>query len=263
MIPLLDAAEAAAVAAVHAELGPAPGDPCQGLFNDTWSTDTAYKAEISARLHAIFDGPASRVFSNHRTLGWTTITKWPGPQGTVVSHRDPTFVDERSFRSIGVWCAITDLAIGDGTLEVVPGSHRDAPVVRPHQAVENLVPEVDEAHPRPTVPVPLAAGWALVYDHALVHRSGPTDAPQPRCVVAGLLVPDAAQAGYTLAVNDQVAHTVALDESFLLQRKLDQLPIQAALEECEILTSWERGAGRSWQRIRPGRPAGSGAAASP
>ncbi|WP_426574223.1 phytanoyl-CoA dioxygenase family protein [Aquihabitans sp. McL0605] len=224
MLPFLDADQVRRVRTVQERHGIAPGDPGSGLFNDTWSTDASYKAAMSSSLTEILEEPTRREFLEYVSLGWTNITKWPGSAGAVISHRDPSFVDERVHRSYGVWCAIEPVGPDTGALTLAPGSHRARPLVRVHQAEDNLAPDYDGALAERTVSIPLAAGEAIVYDHALVHGSGPNTGPHPRTVVAGLLVPVAAAPRYTIATDDGPV-TVGIDRHFFLDEKLDQLDV--------------------------------------
>lgn len=236
VVPLLDADGVAEVRAVHDRFGPAPGDPQTGLFNDTWSTDPHYKRQLSAALFAVM-APASRAaLPDARFLGWTSIMKWPGPDGTVVAHRDPTFVDEPLVRSLGIWCALDDLDEEQGTLMVVPGSHRSARHVRPHQDPANLCPSIALDGTGAAIAVPMPAGSAIVYDHALIHGSGPNRTNRVRTVVTGLAVPPDAAASYALRVGTEVV-LVEIDAAFFLEHEIDALDVEAVLERRRIVRS--------------------------
>ena len=52
------------------------------------------------------------------------LVKWPGQDGAMGTHQDWTFVDERRFRSVTVWCPLVDVEQRNGALELLPGSHR-------------------------------------------------------------------------------------------------------------------------------------------
>lgn len=234
VVPLLDAAEVAEVKAIHERFGPAPGDPRTGLFNDTWATDIRFKRELSAALTAVMEPPARTVVPGARFLGWTSIMKWAGSDGTVVAHRDPTFVDEPDVRSLGIWCALDDLDVEDGTLLVIPGSHRGAPNVRPHQDGANLCPSIPLDGTGSAIAVPVPAGSAIVYDHALVHGSGPNRTHRVRTIVAGLAVPADAATSYALRVGDEVV-LVEIDGDFFLEHKVDALDVDAVLAHRRIV----------------------------
>lgn len=227
-VQLLDAERLEAVTAVRREHGSAPGDPRTGLFNDTWSTDRSYTREVSSALHEHLDGPVDDLLVDHRILGFVHIVKWPGESGRVPAHRDPTFVDEQRFRSVAIWCALEDLGPDDGALRVVPGSHLLDSGVRVHQAEHNLFPQVDEHAAELSIPVPLQAGWAVVYDHRLIHLSDPTRRDHERTVIAGVMTPREAEAVYSVH-GPEGAVTVAIGPDFFLDHQLDALDVEDLL----------------------------------
>ena len=227
-VQLLDDEALDAVRAVRHDNGDAPGDPRTGLFNDTWSTDRSYKRRVSSALHEHLDGPVDELLVDHRILGFVHIVKWPGESGRVPAHRDPTFVDEQHHRSVAIWCALEDLGPADGPLRVVPGSHLLDSGVRVHQAEHNLYPHVDEHADELSVPVPLSAGEAIVYDHRLIHLSDATEREHERTVIAGIMAPRDAEAVYSMNGPDG-AVTVAIGPDFFLDHQLDALDVDEVL----------------------------------
>ncbi len=126
--------------------------------------------------------------------GWVAfvgafISKAPCPESVVFLHQDWTYVDERRARAFVVWCPLVPVGVREGTLHVVPGSHRWSDRTRgshfpqPYEQVEQVVIE------RFCLPVPLEAGQAVVYDSALLHYSPPNDSDRVRPVVAAGLAP--------------------------------------------------------------------------
>jgi hypothetical protein len=226
IVPLLEPDELSAVRALLSASTPAPGDPRTGLFNDSWSTDADHKQRISAGLKAVVDPALARWVTPHRTPMLGSIVKWPGERGEVVAHRDPTFVDEQRYRSVGVWCAIDVTDAGNGTLELLAGSHRDAAPARVHQARANLA---DEHRAEGYVAVDLAPGEALIYDHRVLHRSAPIGGAEPRVVVSGPLIPAGATLRYAVDAGDGTAALVEVDDGFFLDHKLDELDVEVVL----------------------------------
>lgn len=229
VIRLLDDHGCDAVRSLRSELGPAPGDRNEGLFNDSWSTDRSYTRRLSRGLGAIFAEPVQQRFIGHRPLIWGTSIKWPGPAGTVPAHRDPTFLDERRFRSVGLWCAIEPIGEDSGMLEVLPASHRPTEEVRIHQSPRNLCPDLPDNVQRRFRPVALEPGQAIVYDHSLIHRSGPNRSDRPRAVVMSHLVPADATPWYAVTTGPGQASVLEVDEEFFLGSKVDELDVAAAV----------------------------------
>lgn len=225
MVPFASPAAVERIRALRAAAGPAPGDPCTGVFNDSWATDRGYKAVMAKGLHDSLADAVEETFCDQRVLGWSLLVKWPGTRGTVVAHRDPTFVDERRFRSVGVWCAIDDTNEANGPLRVVPGTHGHDPRIRPHQATENLCPDIEGDVGEVAVPLTVTAGTAIVYDHSLVHGSGPNHTTRERVAAVGLLVPNDAEPFYGVVGPQGRVSLVAIGPEFFIDHQLDRLDV--------------------------------------
>ncbi|WP_421121232.1 phytanoyl-CoA dioxygenase family protein [Aquihabitans daechungensis] len=234
IVDLLDAGACEAARALCARLGPAPGDRRDGLFNDSWSTDRTHTRRLSEGLWAIFAPAVRERFVGHRSLICGTSVKWPGEAGVVPAHRDPTFLDEARYRSVGIFCAIEPIGVDRGPLEVLPGSHRTSGEVRVHQSPRNVCADLAEDVERRFRPIPLAQGQAVIYDHSLLHRSGQ---PQHRARAAAMcqLVPDGATPWYAVATEPGVAAVLEVDEEFFLGNKLDQLDSDAVVATCPLV----------------------------
>lgn len=229
MVRMLDASTARRLGDRVDADGPAPGDPRTGLFNDSWTTDRSFTRTRSAEFAAAFAPAVANLFVDHHPLIWGTSVKWPGAEGEVGPHRDPTFVDEHRFRSVGVFCALHDLDIGRGTLEVLPRSHRPDLGVRVHQSEHNLIRTLRPDDERRFVVVPLDAGEAIVYDHSLVHRSAVLDGDRPRVVAMTCLVPASADVRYAVRIGDGKAAVLEVDADFFLDHRMNVLDVDAIL----------------------------------
>ncbi|MFN8050317.1 MAG: phytanoyl-CoA dioxygenase family protein [Acidimicrobiales bacterium] len=226
VVPFLDPAELRAARQVRDDLGPAPGDERSGFHSDAWSSDVGYKRRVAADLGRILGPAIRRTVPGHSVLGIAHLVKWPGADGGVEAHRDPTFVDERVHRSLTIWCPLDDLSDAMGTLRVVPGSHLTAEPVRCHDGADNLVPvaTIEQVE----IALDLRAGEAVVFDHALIHRSAANDTSAERTAIAVLLTPDGAEARYVLPTEDGVA-VIAIDPDFFLDNRLSRLDIPMLL----------------------------------
>ncbi|MEZ5321277.1 MAG: phytanoyl-CoA dioxygenase family protein [Microthrixaceae bacterium] len=234
--PLLDDHGIGSFGALLGELGPAPGDPGIGLFNDSWSTDPDYKRRLCEGIDALLQPGIDRLVEGYRPLISATSKKWPGPEGEVVAHRDPTFVDETEFRSLGVWCALRETTTADGTLRVLPGSHRLDTEVRVHQAPSNLYPEADRDGR--LVDVPLPAGHAILYDHTLIHGSAPNTGHHPRTVLMTMLVPTTASTFYAVRTSDSTATVFSADTDFYLSQRLNCLDLETLRRDHHAIYSF-------------------------
>jgi len=98
-------------------------------------------------------------------------------------------VDEGRFQAFNVWIPLVDVDADNGMIEVVPGSHLRSWPVRSVTLPSPCLPfggEV-EGHLRA---VPLAAGEALIYPHALVHGSRANGSGEDRIAIAISVLPE-------------------------------------------------------------------------
>lgn len=116
------------------------------------------------------------------------MVKWPGASFEVPWHQDGTDrrIELDPARSVSAWLAITDAATSNGCLHIAPASHR----------LGYLPYELEDADAnggqrgragraagfcrQDAVPVPVAAGHAVLMDVRLLHRSGPNTSRSTR-----------------------------------------------------------------------------------
>jgi hypothetical protein len=133
----------------------------------------------------------ARVFPDMR-LFLAAVTAKPARSRQVVPyHHDWTYTDERVHRTWFLWCPLVDTDDRNGTLHVVPGSHRWLARIRPSRPAQPLEEFQDRLAALAT-PVPVRAGSAIAFDPALVHGSGPNRSWRARpAVTLAVVTPDA------------------------------------------------------------------------
>ena len=121
------------------------------------------------------------------------FSKAPG-SGEVPVHQNWTFVDERRFTSVSVWCPLQPVSRKNGTLEVVPGTQKVICDVRGPSiewVFSDIIPELIEKY---MVPLELKPGQVAVIDDSVIHYSGVNHSDAPRRAVQFILKPEEAQA---------------------------------------------------------------------
>ena len=216
VVDLLDPAEAASLLSRCTELHPGSGT---GWESDFYSPD----AEIKRAAHAaIADGLApgiERCFVDHRSVLHNFVMNWPGPEGGLVLHQHSTVVDERRFRSVIVWCALTPATEQNGTLHVVPRSHLVQRGPRPEHT-----PSWHEDHEEVLLrdhltSVPVAPGQALVFDNQLLHCSFANATGEPRLTAAAVVVPNEAEVCYFAPGGAGRVEVYHVDPEFFFSRE--------------------------------------------
>lgn len=194
VLPLLDADQVAHLRAEFEKRGSAPGDGRLACHSTFHSNDRAYKVWVNDVIRETIDPVLERVFDRQRALPCNFIMKWPGGMGGFGLHQDLSLVDENLHRSVEVWMPLDDTNETNGQLWMVPGSHKWLPTLRGIHAFDfpfhDVSRRIVERHGRP---VPVPAGHAVVFNHAIVHFSYPNKSDKPRLVAITDLIPEEAQ----------------------------------------------------------------------
>lgn len=180
-------------------VGASPGDPRTGFFQGHAGSSRAWKQTVADGVRPLVTPAVADLFDRHHVFYNTFLTKWPGADGALPAHQDPTMVaDEWRYRGVTLWCPLdvtTDPAGHDrGGLWMVPGSHRlhTSSWYRARWYTESSFEGLQEPiMERFAVRVSLAPGQAVVFDHRTVHYSMANESADPRVVLALGLRPEA------------------------------------------------------------------------
>jgi hypothetical protein len=254
VVTFLGADELEAVRRVRATYGPPPDDPRTGFFSDAWSHDHTYRQAVDTALRELLGPPLARLTDQHRVLAVAHLVKWPTDGSAVTPHRDPSFVDERLFRSVTVWCPVTTAT---ATLVVVDGSHLHARPSRPHDAADNLAPEVWESADVATT-VEVEPGAAIVFDHRLIHGSVANTGELERTTVAALLTPSAAVPEYSFLTDGAIVEVVAVGPAFFRDHPFQALDVERILASYPRVRSEPTTSALTTLGTRAGGPASAG-----
>lgn len=163
---------------------------------------------ISSEIESVVLPQVARFIRNAAVIGSTFLVKPTGDDGSMAVHQDWGSVDESGSHSINVWCPLVDVDSHNGTLEVVPGSHEWFETYRSPTLASVQLP-FEEIPAGAVVPLRLAAGEAVIYDHRLLHGSRENRSGVARVVAQVGMSP----AGQPLAMSRVVAPgSVALRE---------------------------------------------------
>lgn len=109
--------------------------------------------------------------------------------GEVPIHQNWTFVDEEKYTSVSVWCPLQDVSRQNGTLEVVPGSHKVICNYRGPSipwVFDNLNQLMKEKY---MIPLELHVGQVAVIDDSVIHFSGDNHLESDRRAVQLIMKP--------------------------------------------------------------------------
>jgi len=189
-IPFLTEAEVAELSGIYRGLHQESGFGFQPSF---FSSDRDYRVQGDLAIRRICQAACDRYFDRHDAFLGCFVVKEAGPGSEVGVHQDWTFVDEGAYASLNVWFPLTDTDDQNGTLCVLPGSHRLVDTLRgspqlpsPYSGLEPTI-----ASDYATM-VPVKAGEGIAYHHGLLHWSAVNRSAAPRVAVTVSLVPEEA-----------------------------------------------------------------------
>lgn len=185
-LPFLDHTEVAKLKQIfhyhHNELEPAEGLHVSSHIKSEQEID-----EISKKLQQVFEEAISRHVENGMTLGGTFLTRPPHQSEPLHPHQDWSIVDESRFRSYTIWVPLSDVDENNGCLHVLPKSHEYARGYR-HVSIDSIFGQIYDTVWKHIKPIPLRAGEAIIFDHALGHASKPNTTSEPRIIATHSLI---------------------------------------------------------------------------
>ncbi|GAB5539476.1 MAG: hypothetical protein Salg2KO_15790 [Salibacteraceae bacterium] len=109
--------------------------------------------------------------------------------GEVPLHQNWAFVDEDKCTSVSIWCPLVESTKENGTLQVVPGSHKRfgrhrGPMIR--WELEDIKEDIISEH---LVPIEASPGEAVILDDSIVHYSAINKTPGLRLTIQLILIP--------------------------------------------------------------------------
>lgn len=129
-----------------------------------------YKQRVFDIITERFKGRMDELLADYRPIIANYIRKM-SDNGEVPLHENWAFADERKCFTVSIWCPLVDSTIENGTLQVVPGSHKRFGEVRGPMIpweLDNIKHEIINNH---LVQLETKAGDCVILDDSIVHYS--------------------------------------------------------------------------------------------
>lgn len=191
-----------------------------------FSNNLPYRIEANKLIQQKLAKHVEKILPLYKPIVGNFVTKGSNTNSRVPIHQDWTFVDETKHRSLNIWCPLIDTNNDNGTLQVVPSSHHISAAKRgPGTPMGyNVSNDVENNHVKA---IPLEAGCAIIYDHALLHGSNANQTDDERVAVTLSMAPKDAQlihcqGGWT--EDKEVIEIFNVDEDFYTTYLLGERP---------------------------------------
>jgi hypothetical protein len=186
--PLLDAEQVAALLELHDATTP---DVPRDYYATPFSQSPDYRWHLYEGITEIMGSSLAHLLPDYETCMGGFITKRAHTtQGRVPLHQDYSFVDNESHVAVHVWCPLIDTNAQNGCIKAVDGSHtffNHISAIPGNPAPFHAVAQVLEREFMTSLP--LAAGWAFVYDERTLHASDDNLSGSLRIAAGCALVP--------------------------------------------------------------------------
>ncbi len=148
-----------------------------------------YKQKCFDHISTLFTPRANDFLDNYRPIIANFIRKVEG-DGEVPLHQNWAFADERKCTTVSVWCPLVDSTKANGTLQILPGSHKKFGEIRGPMIpweLNEIRDEIVQADHWDYMEIP--AGHCVVLDDGVVHYSAPNTTDGLRLAIQLIMIP--------------------------------------------------------------------------
>lgn len=147
-----------------------------------------FKRKVFDEITNRFENRMNSYLDDYKPIIANYIRKTPDA-GEVPLHENWAFADEKKCSTVSIWCPLVDASVSNGTLQVVPGSHKRFGELRGPMVpweLENIREVIVDKY---LTPIEIPAGKAVILDDSIVHYSAPNKTPDLRLAIQLICIP--------------------------------------------------------------------------
>ncbi len=193
----------------------------RGITTSYLENDMALREHIFNIVQKTLSPHIDELLNEYQILSCGLFVKSPNG-GWLDLHYHPTVVEDLKHWVIDIWCPLQSTDYSNGTICVVPESHRIFPMVI------DLSPQeppfyhsyAEEIRNHYSVPIPARAGEAVLFEDSLLHWSPRNMSESPRYAIHCTCIPREASPVciYTKRDDDQFLEMYEVNDRFYLER---------------------------------------------
>ncbi|MDX2000841.1 MAG: phytanoyl-CoA dioxygenase family protein [Chitinophagales bacterium] len=199
------------------------------MYASAHSSDIGYRMQMNNKIIEVFQNGLNKYFDQINPLGGSYIAKGYKVPAILRPHQDWNIVDESVSRSFNLWVPLVDTNQHNGGIMVLPKSHLFSEVFRGPNITCAYV-NLDDVLVANMQTLNIPAGHALLYDHRLLHASGPNNTNQLRLVAVFGIIPKGRDMRFYYRENDKLG-VYKSQASFFLEQNPQEGPL--GLEKLE------------------------------
>lgn len=147
-----------------------------------------YKKKVFQIIDDVFKPKYDKILDDFKPIIANYIRK-QNKKGEVPLHQNWAFVDEKKYTSVSIWCPLVDSNRENGTLEVLPNSHKKFGQFRGPMIPWECQEIQNEIIDNYLIPLNTKAGDAVVIDDSIIHYSRPNNSENLRIAIQLILIP--------------------------------------------------------------------------
>ena len=174
------------------------------FYTSIWSNNPEHRKQVNDFLVGKLFPVAQQFLNEIKPVFSNFMVKKPGADSSLGYHQDWTFSDQEHWPAINIWIPLQDVSKENGTLRLIPGSHRLNVPVRGRNIpspLEQLDKKWLEQH---AISLEVKAGEAVCFHEKLIHGSGPNYSDQTRPAVSLVVMPQQADLIHYAQSGDQI-----------------------------------------------------------
>lgn len=174
-----------------------------------------YKRKVYDIISGYFKPHMDRLLDNYRPIIANYIRKKP-TTGEVPLHQNWAFSDEMKCSTVSIWCPLVDSTVENGTLQVVPGSHKRFGQVRGPMIpweLENIKQTIIDKY---LVTLETKAGDCVILDDSIVHYSAINKTEGLRLTIQLICIPSEMN-----SIHQHMNPAVSREDVYLLEVDVD------------------------------------------
>lgn len=191
----------------------------------------AYKQAVYDVITSYFKPHVEKWLADYRPIIANYIRKNTSG-GEVPLHQNWAFANERKYTTVSIWCPLVDSFEENGTLQVIPGSHKKFAEVRGPMIPWELEGIKQEIINKYLIPCNVKAGHAIILDDSIVHYSAINKTDGLRLAIQLILIPsEISSIHYHVnpAVDKNKVNILEVDTDFYMQFNPWMQPVGAKI----------------------------------
>jgi len=189
--------------------------------------NTEYKRLVFGVITKELNLFKDKVINDYKVIIANYIRKTHEKGGEVPLHQNWAFADEKKCCTVSIWCPLVDATIANGTLQVVPGSHKRFGEFRGPMVPWELEGIKHEIIDKYLKPIEIPAGKAVILDDSIVHYSAKNKTNDLRLAIQLICIPKELPSLHYYknpTTNDGKIDILEVDEEFFIQFNPWQFP---------------------------------------